>query len=167
MAPAFRLRQVDTLREDIENWLRVVFLLDTAGKRFCYEILHDRENLPTDGGELYKKLESYQKKMFYQINEEVLCPSNKIINEDKFDILVYSTVIYYMFGDKYDKILDDLRDMRHEIFHMEDKSIRNMKFEQRWNDACDMLRNHGFAVESLMFFKKWSFCKVEEYKGIC
>ena len=155
------------MREDIENWLRMVYLLDTAGKRLCYKILHFKEGLPIDGGELYQKLKDYQNKMFYQINQEVLCPPNKVIDENKFDILVYKTVIYYMCGDKYDNILNDLRDMRSNIFHMEDELIRNTKFEELWDHACVMLRKHHFPVEeSLMFFKKFDFYKVEEYKGI-
>ena len=153
------------MRQHYENWLRVVVLINYAGKRLCYEILHVKEELPCDGEQLYCKLEPYKNKMHFQIHAEILCPSNEVIDEKKFDLLVYRTVIYYMFGDKYKKVLRDVRNMRNEIFHMQDESICKADFEQLWNGACDMLLEHDFDLELLKILKTCDLFSVEEYRG--
>lgn len=71
------------MRTDYENWLRLVVLIDSAGRRLCYEILHTKEQLPVDGAQLYCRLQSYKSNMHFQIYEEILSPSNKIIDEKK------------------------------------------------------------------------------------
>ena len=155
------------MRKDYENWLRVVGLIDYAGKRLCYEILHTKENLPCDGGELYCELERYKNNLHYQLYEEILCPSDKVIDEKKFDLLVYTTIIYYMFGDKYDKLLNDVGDKRDEIFHMQDESFCKANFEQLWLGACRMLDEHKFPnMKLLETLKTCDLFSVEEYKGI-
>ena len=154
------------VRKDYENWLRVVTLINYAGKRLCYEILHLKEYLPYDGAQLYWKLERYKNNMHFQMHREILSPPSKIIDEKKFDLLVYATIIYYMFGDKYEKLLHDVGDMRNEIFHMQHESICKAEFEQLWNDACDMLLKHDFNVNSLKIMKTYDLFSVEEYRGI-
>ena len=74
------------MQKAYENWLRVVVLINYAGKRLCYKILHVKEHLPCDGGRLYHKLEPYKNKMHFQIHAEILCPSNEVIDEKKFDL---------------------------------------------------------------------------------
>ena len=158
--------EADDMRKSYENWLRVVILIDCAGKCLLSEVLHTKEKIPTDGEQLYWKLESYQNKMYYQINEEILCPSNKFIDVNKFDILLYTTVIYYMFGNKYEKLLDDVGDMRSDIFHMKDDSIIKADFDKLWKCACNMFRNHGFDIKSFQVFKTCNLFSVEQYRGI-
>ena len=156
----------DKIRKDYENWLRVIVLINYAGKRLCYEILHMKEDLPCDGGQLYWKLEPYKNKMHFRIHAGVLCPSNKVIDEKKFDLLVYATLIYYMFGDKYEKLLRDVGDMRNEIFIMQDESICKADFEQMWSDACNMLLKYDFDIELLKTLKTCDLFSVDEYRGI-
>ena len=72
--------------KDYVNWLRVLILINSAGKRMCYDTLHRKEQLPDDGAQLYSKLEIYKINMHYQMHEEILCPSDKIIDESKFDL---------------------------------------------------------------------------------
>lgn len=151
---------------DYENWLRVVVLINYAGKRLCHEILHLKEHLPCDGGQLYGKLEPYRNDMHFQIYEEILCPSNKVIDEKKFDLLIYATLICHMFGDKYKKLLHDVVNMISKIFHMQDKSIRKADFEQLWNDACDMLLKYDFDIDLLKILKTCGLFSKEEYRGI-
>lgn len=155
------------MHKDYENWLRVVGLIDIAGKRLCYEILHVKEQLPSDGGQLYCKLECHKNNLHYQCYEEILCPPNKVIDEKKFDLLIYTTIIYYMFGDKYDKLLDDVGDMRDDIFHMEHESICKADFEQLWNNVCCMLQKHEFHdMELLKTLKTCDPFSAEQGKGI-
>lgn len=157
---------IDKMRKDYENWLRVIVLINYAGKRLCYEILHVRENLPCDGAQLYCELEPYKNSMDYQMHEEILFPSNKVVDEKTFGLVVYAMIIYHMFDDKYEKLLDDVGDMRNEIFYMQHESICQADFEQLWNEACDMLCKHGFDVELLKTLKTSDLFSVEEYRGI-
>lgn len=154
------------MRKDYENWLRLVVLIDCAGRRLCYEILHTKEKIPVDGAQLCHRLQIYKNKMHYQIYEEILCPSNKIIDEKKFDILVYTVVIQFMFGDRYKKLLQDVREMRNNIFHMKDVSTCTRKFEQLWKDACTRLCKPGFNIELPNIVRSGDLISVEKYKGI-
>ena len=163
--------QIDQLFSSIilvsyENWLRLVILIDSAGKRLCYDILHEKEQLPLDGGQLYFKLESYKTKMHYQIHKEILCPPSKIIDENKFDLVIYTAVIHLMFGAKYDTLIYDVRDMRHKIFHMKDVWNCTANIEQLWNEACTVLCKHGFDVKSLNVLRTSDLSLVKECKGI-
>lgn len=121
-----------------ENWLRLVVLIDSAGKSLCYEILHKKEQLSTEGAQLYLKLESYKNQMHYQIHKEILCPSSKVVEEDKFDLLIYSAVIHLMFGAKYDELIDDVRDMRNRIFLYE----RYIKLYSQFQTAVETSPGH-------------------------
>ena len=177
MNPAMKLMQISSsihleskyrkMREDYENWLCLVVWMDSAGKRLCYEILHTKEQQPVDGAQLYERLQKYKNNMHYQIYEEVLCPSNKIIDEKKFDLLVYTVVIHFMFGIKYKELLQDVRDMRNKIFHMKDVSFCSTEFEQLWSDACKTLRKPGFHIELPNILWRCDMFSVEEYRGIC
>ena len=148
-----------------ENWLRLIACIDFAGKSLCHEILHKKEKLPSDGAQLYTKLEIYKSEMHYQIYEEILCPPSKIIDENKFNLLIYTAVIHLMIGDKYDELIYDVRDMRNKIFHMKDVSCCTTNFEQLWSEACDMLSNHGFDVNLIKALRNCHLTLEEEYKG--
>ena len=104
--------------------------------------------------------------MSYQIHKKVLCPSSKIIDESEFDLMIYATVIYLMFGTKYHKLIYDVREMRNKIFHMKDESICTANFKQLWSDACVMLHKHGFDIELFKNLRNCDLSSVEEYKGI-
>ena len=154
------------IRNDYENWLRLVVLVNSAGKSLCYEILHKKEQLPLNGEQLYSILESYKNKMHYQIHKEILCPSNKIIDESKFDLMIYAAVLHLMFGAKYKELVYDVRDMRNKIFHMKDVSVCTTNFKQLWDDACVMLCKHGFDTKLFDVLRMFDLFSVEDYKGI-
>lgn len=158
------------MHKHYENWLRVVALIDYAGKRLCHEILHIKEGLPLDGENLYRELEIYKDDMHFEIYEEILCPPDKVIDENKFDLLVYTIVIYHRCGARYKKLLDEVGDLRNEVFHMQDESICTADFQELWRKAYDMLCNYDcdydFDTESLNFFKNCDLFSLEVYKGI-
>ena len=104
--------------------------------------------------------------MHYQIHKEVLCPPSKIIDENKFDLVIYTAVIHLMFGAKYDTLIYDVRDMRHKIFHMKDVWNCTANIEQLWNEACTVLCKHGFDVKSLNVLRTSDLSLVKECKGI-
>ena len=154
------------VNEDYESWLRLVVLIDSGGRSLCYKILHAKENLPEDGAELYCILQKYKERAHYEIYEEILCPPNKIIDESKFDLLVYVTIIYYMFGVKYEKLLQNVTRMRNKIFHMEDVSICATDFERLWNDACIVLCKPGIDIKLPDVLRTCDLFSGEVYKLI-
>ena len=154
------------INADYENWLRLVVLIDSGARNLCYEILHTKENLPVDGAELYCRLQEHKERVHYQIYEEILCPSNKIIDESKFNLLVYMTVICYMFGVKYQNLLQDLSLTRNKIFHMEDLSICTKNFERLWNGAIGVLCVPGIDIKLPNVLRNCNLFSNEEYEGI-
>ena len=76
--------------------------------------------------------------MHYQIHKEILCLSSKVVEEDKFDLLIYSAVIHLMFGAKYDELIDDVRDMRNRIFLYE----RYIKLYSQFQTAVETSPGH-------------------------
>ena len=141
-------------------------LINYAGKVLCDDILHEKKEVTRKGADLYKKLKKYENEMDYQIHKNILCPSDKIVDESKFDLMIYAAVVNLMFGDtdEYDNLIDDVIDMWTKIFYMKDVSICTTKFEQLWKDACDMLTEHGFNKESHFVLRNLSSNK--EFKGI-
>lgn len=157
----------DITRKNYEKWLCMVGLIEHAGKRLYHEILHTKEGITSDGGQLYCKLEHRKNGMHYQFHGESLCLSNKIIDEKKFNLLVYMTLIYFICGSKYHELLNDVGDMRNKIFHMRDESICKADFEQLWNEAC--CKSHEYKFPDKELLKTLKTCdrfSVGEYKGI-
>ena len=144
----------------------MVVLINSAGKSLCYDILHEKEQIPPDGAQLYSKLEECKNKMNYPINKDILCPSSKVIDESKFDLMTYATVIHLMFGTKYSNFIDDVREMRNSIFHMKDKCICSGNFNQLWCDAWNMLQKYGFDTKLFINLSTCDLSSLKEYKGI-
>ena len=155
-------------RKDFDNWLRLVVLINYAGKSLCDEILHEKETLPRDGAKLYYELKKYKNDMHYQIHKDILCPSDEVIDESKFNLMIYAAIIHLKFEIKikYKKLINDLRDMWNKIFHMKDVSTSTTKFEQLWSDASDMLERHSFDVKSLNILRTCDLYSVREHGGI-
>ena len=143
-------------------------LINYAGKKLCDDILHEKEQLPRDGSKLYNKLKEYKDDMHYQIHEDILCPADKIIDESKFDFMIYAVIFHLMFGSttEYEKLINDVRDMWNKIFHMKDVSTCTTKFEQLWSDASDMLARHKFDIQLLTFLRTCDLYSVGELRGI-
>ena len=57
-----------------ENWLRVVILIDVAGRRLCREILRREEKSSLNGAQLYHKRRHYKDRMYYNMYKKTLCP---------------------------------------------------------------------------------------------
>lgn len=153
------------MRKDYENWLRLVVLINCRGKRLCHEVLHKKEHI-RDGAQLYSELEIHKDKIHYQIHEKVFCPSNKIIDESKFDLMIYGAVIRMLFGAKYEKLIDEVRTKRSNIFQMTDESICGANFNEEWNEVGTMFRKHDLDIKSLDDLRTCDLSSVEELKGI-
>ena len=142
---------VKDIYQNSERWLRLVTLIDYAGMYLCKEVLHTKEGLPYDGAQLYSCLKIYKDKMRFKEQKEILCPSNGITDETKFDITLYTSLIQVMFGFKYNALIKDLRDNRNELHHMANKDMSQSDFNKHWNSTCSKLKGYGFhkAVRDL------------------
>lgn len=155
------------LLNDYEKWLRVAVLIDFAGKHLCRTVLHTKEQLSTDGAKLYKELEGLKSKICrFKDQHEVLCPSNKITDESKFDLTLYTSVIEKKFPNKYNSMVNDLRQARNREFHRGNKSISDKEFNQLWNDTTQMLQSHGFDLQLVGNLKTCDLSLNEHFKDI-
>ena len=135
---------MDNLSQEYENWLRLIILVDFSGRNLCHNVLFVQEQLPTDGKLLYNELESVS--CHYNDQCEILRPTSGITNCDKFDVTLYTKVIKGKFGNKYDSLVNDLRDARNKLFHIGKKEIPDKEFNQLWKDTTDMLQKHNFDL---------------------
>ena len=153
-------------RNDYENWLRLVVFVNFGGKTLFNKIIYEKEQFSRDGCQLYSKLATHTNKLQYQLHEEILCPSNEIIDESKFDLKIYALVIYLLFGTKYKQLIYEVRDKRNKIFHMADELICEAQFDKLWNEIRDMLRKRKFGIQSLDYLKTCDLSPTEDLKGI-
>lgn len=130
--------------QDSENWLRLVTLIDYAGVNLCKQVLHIKEGLPTDGAELYQKLKDYDIKELNRYQQRIVFPKNGKIDEDKFDITLFTNLIQQMFLSRHNDLITTLRDIRNGLCHMSDKKISDSDFQKQWNSICAKLQKHGF-----------------------
>ena len=103
----------------------------------CHKILHIKEGFPKDDLQLYQNLHRYISQKYDLLQKEILCPSQKFINESKFDLVLYTMLFQIMFGKKCKKLLQDVRAIRNNFFHMKDVSISTKEFEELCNNACN------------------------------
>ena len=136
-----------TLSQEYEKWLRIMTLIDFAGRRLCRDVLFTKEKLPTDGALLYQELKDLKSTICrFQDQKEILCPANGITDHTKFDLTLLTSIIEKKFGKKYKSLVSDLRAARNEEFHRGDKKLSTTEFEQLWNNTTDMLTQYGFNI---------------------
>ena len=138
----------DNLCQEYEKWFRLTTLIDFAGRHLCYDVLFKQEKLPTDGALLYTELESLKSKICrFQDQREIVFPSNRITDHNKFDLTLFTSIIENKFVNKYKTLVDDLRGVRNKEFHRGNKTLSDTEFDKLWNDITDMLENHGFDMK--------------------
>ena len=135
---------IKDIYQNSEKWLRLLTLIDYAGTQLYKEILHTKEGLPNDGAQLYRRLTVYKDKMQFNKEKEILSPPNRVTDENKFDITLYTNLIQVMFKSKYEALINDLRKKRNRLHHMANKDMSETDFESEWNSTCDMLQGYGF-----------------------
>ena len=133
------------ISEEYENWLRLITLVDYAGRMLCRDVLFKQENLPEDEVELFKVLEKLKSKICrYPNQSEILCPPTGKTDHRTFDVTLFMSIIKEKYGNKYKSLVDDLRNARNKEFHKGEKSLSGSEFNQLWNDTSKMLVKHGF-----------------------
>ena len=124
---------MDNLSKNYQSWLRLVTLIDHAGKKICYDIFHIKEGLPTDGNLLYNFLKNNKQQMNQTRSQLViLYPQNQITDESKFDLTLYTRIIYGLYGRRYTDFLDDIRDLRNTEFLRGRSKISDAEFQNLW-----------------------------------
>ena len=157
----------NNLFQDYEKWLRLATLIDFAGRHLCHTVLHAKEHLPTDGAELYKELEGFKSKICrYKDQQEILCPSNGITDENKFDVTLYTNIIEKKFPKRYDSLVTDLRNARNTECHRGNKKISDSEFNQLWNDTTQMLQKHGFDIQLVGSLRTCDLSSDNQFKDI-
>ena len=155
---------MDNLSQEYENWLRLIILVDFSGRNLCHNVLFVQEQLPTDGKLLYKELESVSCQ--YKDQREILRPTSGITNCDKFDVTLYTKVIKGKFGNKYDSLVNDLRDARNKLFHTGKKEIPDKEFNQLLKDTTDMLQKHNFDFSLVDGLKMSDIFSHKQFRNI-
>ena len=138
----------DKLTQEYENWLRLVVLVDYAGRQICRHVVFHREKLPSDGKKLCVKLKPLvSKRHYHQDQRELLCPSSGKADHNKFDLTLWTGIIQDLFGDKYKSFRDDLRKARNNLFHLGNKELSDHEFKQLWESNIQMLDHYGFNTK--------------------
>ena len=155
---------VDSLSKSYQNWLRLMTLIDHAGKKICYDILHIKERLPTDGKSLYNILENF----IQYINPTrdqyfILCPQNQITDESRFDLTLYTRIIHGLYRYKYKEFLDDIRNLRNTEFHRGRTKISEIEFQNLWCRASTVFKKHNFDMVSVAGLRDCEFSRPQEY----
>ena len=157
----------NNLFQDYEKWLRLATLIDFAGRHLCHTVLHAKEHLPTDGAELYKELEGFKSKICrYKDQQEILCPSNGITDENKFDVTLYTNITEKKFPKRYDSLVTDLRNARNTECHRGNKKLSDSEFNQLWNDTTQMLQKHGFDIQLVGSLRTCGLSSDNQFKDI-
>lgn len=118
-----------------EKWLRLVTLIEYGGTVLCKKILHRTEGLPNDGAQLFYQLLPYKKCMQFDDQKQILCPLNKITDESKFDITLYTRLIEKMFVGRHNLLIKDLRKTRNDLHHLANKDISDSDFEKTMEEC--------------------------------
>ena len=155
---------VDRIWKCYEKWLRLMTLIDHAGKKVCHDILFIKERLPEDGKLLYDFLKYRE----YDINPNrdqrfVLYPHNNCTDKSEFDITLYIRIIQGIWGNKYEKYLDNLRKLRNRLFHTGSTNLTEANFTALWNYASNALERYNFDMSSVAGLKDCEFSLPQEY----
>ena len=147
-----------------EKWLRLMTLIDYAGKKICHDLLFITERLPVDGKLFYSILwrnEYRIKPNRYQ--RFILYPQSHRTDKSKFDISLYIRIIQGLCGNKYEQYLDNLRKLRNRLFHTGCTNLTETDFNTLWNDASDILKWYKFNMSSVAGLKDCEFSLLQEY----
>ena len=155
------------ISQEYENWLRLITLVDFAGRSLCRDVLFKLENLPEDEVQLFKILEPLKSRICrYQDQREILCPPAGKTDHSKFDVTLFTSIITVKYGNKYKSLVDDLRSLRNKEFHKGDKSLSGSDFNQLWSDTSHVLVNHGFDPKLVNDMKDVDLFSHQKFRDI-
>ena len=137
----------DNFSQEYRNWVRLFILIDHGGRQLCHDVLFKKENWPTDGVQLYQKLQPLQSKICQFKNQrQVISPPSGFVDHNDFDLTLFTKIIEVTFGKKYESLVKDVRNARNQESHRGNKELSDTDFDKLWRDTADMLENHGFDL---------------------
>ena len=155
-----------------ENWIRLLTLIHCVGFEVCEKILHQFENLPVDGAQLFQSLNTkraefdrlLRKNVLKQDQYDFIFPRNGITDIKQFDITLFTFVIIVMFGKhKYQPLIDELRKWRNEEFHQGQIEMTKIDFHNKWNGFLQLVGNYGILPND---FADLKFCALDRQSQI-
>ena len=154
--------------QEYEKWVRLTTLIDFAGRHLCYDVLFKTEKMPTDGALLYTELEGLKSKICrFRDQREIVFPSSNFTDHNKFDLTLFTSIIENKFGDKYKKLVYDLRLVRNKEFHRGNKkTLSDTEFNKLWNDITKMLESHGFDMKLVNDLKSTDLFSHQKFKDL-
>ena len=153
-----------------EKWCRLVILLQEGGESVCKHILHTELGVPTDGGEMYKYLQSYEadikKTIKHGYQKKSLLPADGHIDETKLDIPLFSYIIEILDKNKNYPSIEKLRYLRNDLFHMEEnrRNMSDQEFNDQWDKVVQLLNGLNFDTSLLNGLKGDNLVKNQRYK---
>ena len=155
---------VNSLWKCYEKWLRLMTLIDHAGKKICHDLLFITERLPEDEKLLYSFLKNNEFDIKPNRDQRsILYPHNHCTDKSKFDISLYIRIIQGLCGSKYEKYLDNLRKLRNRLFHAGCTNFTEADFKMLWSDASNILKWYNFDMSSVAGLKDCEFSLPQEY----
>ena len=155
------------ISQEYKNWLRLMTLVDFAGRSLCRDVLFNKENLPEDEVQLFRQLKPFESKICpYKYQRETLCPLTGKTDHSKFDVTLFTNIIKVLFKDKYKSLVDDLKNARNRESHRGNKSISDSDFNQLWNDTSKMLVDHGFESKVVDEVKQCDLFSDHKFRDI-
>lgn len=155
-----------------EKWCRLVILVQEGGESVCKHILHTEMNVPTEGGEMYKYLESYKddikKSKMFSYQRKILLPDDGIIDTTKLDIPLFTYVIQILDKSKKYPSIENLRYKRNELFHMEEvqRNMTSKQFNGLWDEVAQLLNGLNFDMSLLNSLKSDNLFLNQHHKMI-
>ena len=153
-----------------EKWCRLVILLQEGGESACKYILHTEMGVPTDGGEMYKHLKSYEadikKTIMTGYQKKILLPADKQIDIKKLDIPLFSYIIQILDKNKKYPSIKELRNKRNKLFHMEgdQRNMSEQDFNAQWNEVEKLLNGLNFDTSSVINLKDVNLVTNQQHK---
>ena len=91
----------DNLIQEYRNWVRLFILIDHGGRQICRDVLFKNEKLPTDGVQLYKKLQPLRSKICqFKSQRQIISSPSGFTNYNDFDLTLFTRIIEVLFGKK-------------------------------------------------------------------
>ena len=155
-----------------ENWIRLLTLIHHVGFEVCKKILHQFENLPVDGAQLFQSLNRKRVEfdrllrgnVLKQDQYDLIFPGNGVTDIKKFDITLFTFVISVMFGKrKYHQLINELRKWRNEEFHQGEIKMTKLDFNNKWNAFLQLAGNYGIVAND---YDDLRFCALDRQSQI-
>ena len=154
---------VDSPWKCYEKWLRLMTLIDYAGKKICHDLLFVTEGLPEDGNLLYNVLKRYDYSIKPNKDQSfILYPDNHCTDKAEFDITLYTRIIQGLCGKKYIQVLTALRNLRNTLFHTGRTNLTDADFKTLWDDASNTLKYYHFDMSLVAGLIDCEFSRPQE-----